>query len=268
MVAVTIGRDQGAIGQEADLGHAAHIVGVEAALGTVGGADFAQELTVLGEFQDEAVVITASFAATFRASRCAGTAGELLGTACGRAGLGGAIGAEPDIAFFVDRHAMVGRRPVMAGDRTPMMLQSALFVEFQNVGGRRAAIRFMPGEIGFFLVQRARTMNDPDIVVRIGGEADRRANDPAIGQRLGPIAVGFEQRHHRRLGIGAANDVLVEHGLADGQRGHHADQACAQHEFLGTQISHKFLPLMVRVLWKPSLLWREGLHGKMPGASW
>jgi len=46
MVAVTIGRDQGAIRQEADLGHALDVIGVQAAFGAIGRSDFPQEFSV------------------------------------------------------------------------------------------------------------------------------------------------------------------------------------------------------------------------------
>ena len=80
VIAVTIRRDQliGA-GDKTDGGDAAHIVGVQAALAAIGGADFAQELAVLGEFQDEAVVIVAGSPPP---SPLAGPAGRARGANC------------------------------------------------------------------------------------------------------------------------------------------------------------------------------------------
>ena len=43
-------------------------------------------------------------------------------------------------------------------------------------------------------------MDDPDVVLRIDREADRLAEDPVVGQRLGPQRIHFEpRRHHGRL---------------------------------------------------------------------
>src|SRR4051812_44809564 len=65
-------------------------------------------------------------------------------------------------------------------------------------------------------------MDDPDMVLLIHPQSDGPAQQPVIGQRLGPQRIDFE---HRRLNRAALRIGLVlEHGLADAERGDHRNQ--------------------------------------------
>src|SRR5476649_1688701 len=70
LVAIAIGQYQ-LIGlrNDANLGHALHVVRVQAALAAVGMTDLAQEFSVRTELQDEAVMIGTALAAAFAERR-------------------------------------------------------------------------------------------------------------------------------------------------------------------------------------------------------
>src|SRR6185436_3428311 len=139
VIAVAVGRDE-LIGLriEADLGHATDVVVVHAALAAVGPSDLSEVLARLAELQDEAVVIgdlTRQRHAGLRPRRRRGAPGdgwrsraarrgrELCRAPRSRTRLSAAIGTEPDVAFAVDRDAVIGRGPVVAFDLAPVLNQ-------------------------------------------------------------------------------------------------------------------------------------------------
>ena len=255
MIAIAVRRHQFAGGQETHLRHAAHILGIQAALAAIGMADLAQEFSIRGEFQHEAVVINAFFAAAFL--RRAAPARELRRASRRRAGLARAIGGDPHIAVLVDGDAMVGGGPVMAVILAPVMNQSAAGIEGQDVGRRRAAIAFVACLQRFIGFQRAGAVNDPDIVARIHRSADDLAQHPAVGHGLGPKRIGFEFRHHH-IG-GALRPRRARHGQragtqqGDGGAGH--QQACRRD--ISGGVFHENLPGKCRLYGLLAALMRD-----------
>ena len=63
-------------------------------------------------------------------------------------------------------------------------------------------------------------MNDPDMVVGIGGDADHVAHDPVVGQRLGPHRVYFEswRQSSGRLNNGSLAENRGAYSECDGER--------------------------------------------------
>ena len=45
-------------------------------------------------------------------------------------------------------------------------------------------------------------MDDPDVILRVDGDADRLPENPVIRQRLRPEGIDFEARRHGRVGEG------------------------------------------------------------------
>ncbi len=99
-----------------------------------------------------------------------------------------------------------------------MAEQVALLVELHD-GRRLLAARagaFVGG--GFRRVERIGAMDDPDVIVGVDADADRLAEVPAVGQRLGPRRIHFESRSlHRTFRLGVR--VLLQNPLTD--REHH-----------------------------------------------
>ena len=89
-----------------------------------------------------------------------------------------------------------------------MMEQVPFRVEFENIRGRDATLGAVGLEVGFLGLERAWPMNDPDVIVRIDGQADGLADDPMIRQRLGPERIHFEPGRHHGAGM---NDASLAH---------------------------------------------------------
>ena len=99
------------------------------------------------------------------------------------------IAANPDVPFVIDVNAVVRHGPVITFARTtPMADQVAGFIEFEYRGRGGAAFRgdWLHGKILLFRLERALTVNHPDVIVRIHGDADHGSDHPVIGQRFRP----------------------------------------------------------------------------------
>src|SRR5579863_2380971 len=107
-----------------------------------GGPDFHQELAVLRELHDHAVVIqrrpgTTPCAGRFVGWSCASARCCAATATCARkilVSLGPAVAADPNVAFVVDGDAMVGSRPNIAISilTAPARQQIAGFIELQH----------------------------------------------------------------------------------------------------------------------------------------
>ena len=107
------------------------------------------------------------------------------------------VAAEPDIAVAVDVNAVLVLHPRLArGGAAPGGEQIALGIEFQNrrrgfaaLGFRRIGLRTL-----LIIKQGGRTMDDPDVVLAVHGDAGDLAKDPVFRQRLRPERLGLEFR--------------------------------------------------------------------------
>ena len=175
------------LGIDPDLGHAAEVFQVVAAGVLAMAAHLHQELAVAGEFEHVRVL--------------------------------GTVAADPHIALVVDVHAVVGVRPfVTRPGSAPGAHQVARLVEYQHRRRRRAALAHLQVESLFIVVQgRRATMDDPHVVLVVHPYADHHAEQPVVGQGLGPERVHLEHRrlHRARLRFG----LVLQHGLADAERG-------------------------------------------------
>jgi hypothetical protein len=84
------------------------------------------------------------------------------------------------------------------------MQKIARLIEFQNRRRGRTALRGRWSRSGMYLAgfQRSGAMNDPHMILGIHRHADGLAQNPMIGQRLGPQGIHFEARsvHSRACG--------------------------------------------------------------------
>ena len=48
--------------------------------------------------------------------------------------------------------------------------------------------------VSFARLERARAVNDPDMILRVHRDADGLAHQPVVRQRLGPQRIDFESR--------------------------------------------------------------------------
>ena len=114
-----------------------------------------------------------------------------------------AVAADPDVALVVDRDAVIRGRPLVAFTRSaPVADEIAFRIELEH--GRRAgaalAGRRIQLEALLVVAERRRSaMDDPDVIALIDRHADRRSEDPMIGQRLGPERIDFEVRRLNRV---------------------------------------------------------------------
>src|SRR5256885_3958957 len=154
-----------------DLRHAAKVLQVVAALVVAVPAHLQQELAVLAELQHLRVLR--------------------------------AVAADPDIALVVDEDAMVRLGPLVARSRAaPVPHPVAGLVEHQHrrraaaaFAGRRAELQAL-----LVVVERGRAaMDDPDVVLLVDPDTDRNADQPVVGQWLGPQRIAFEHRRLRHL---------------------------------------------------------------------
>ena len=138
------------------------------------------------------------------------------------------VAADPHVVFRIDEDAVfvVGPLPGLSGDRTaPGLHHVAGLIEFDDGGGGHAAIRFAIGAVLVVIGQRARTMDDPDMIAGVDGDAGNFTQHPVIGKRLGPerIRLVFGQS---TLGEGGGREQHCReyssrrfclHGLAGGR---------------------------------------------------
>ncbi len=104
----------------------------------------------------------------------------------------------PDVdeALFVDRHPVTLRR-VERFDHVPGL------VEVNHRRRMDAAVRQRRSQFGFDLDARqiVRTVQHPDVVVLVHGQARHAAHLPFGRQRLRPIGIVLEARHAAALGV-------------------------------------------------------------------
>ena len=182
-------RDIGLVGfrVDPDLGDAAEVLQVVAALVAAEMADLHDELAVIGELEDVGILL--------------------------------AVAADPDIALVVHMDAVVRLRPLVAGARTaPRPQQRAVRIVDQDRRSGAAAIRDRRIELGAALVvmqAAGAAMDDPDVIEFVDPDADGPAQQPVVGQRLRPQRIDFEDGglHGRGLRLG----LLLQQGLADAE---------------------------------------------------
>ena len=117
-----------------------------------------------------------------------------------------AVAGDPDVALLVDVNAVLGLGPVVARARpAPAPEQLAVGGELQHRRRRDAAACLGRGLLCALLVvdQRGGPMDDPDVVLAVDGDAGDLAEDPFVGQRLGPVRIDGELG---RLGVGLRGD--------------------------------------------------------------
>ena len=142
----------------------------------------------------------------------------------------GAVSANPNVTFVIDRDAVIRVGPFVALPRTaPMPDEIACLIEFENRWGGQTArrARRIRGGIDFLCFKRASSMNDPDVVLCICRHSDRVTQNPMVRERLRPQRVHLK---HRRLNSGSFRYCAVlQHLLPDYQQGeqdnqHHANE--------------------------------------------
>src|SRR5438093_1146548 len=134
----------------------------------------------------------------------------------------GAVAADPDVAFVVDRDAVVRLRPLVVLTGTgpaPRAQKVAGLIELEH--GRRAFAAFTGRWIelraALVGVQRGgAAMDDPDVILGVDRHADRRAEQPVIGKRFRPHRIHFEARR-LRAAFGLRRSGSLERELSDEQ---------------------------------------------------
>src|SRR5688572_30800675 len=164
-IAVAVG-DVGLVGRgiDEDLRRPPQMFRVVAAFVDALSADLQEELAVAGELQDVRVLLLV-------------------------------VAADPDVAFVIDREAMVVRGPLVAVPRTtPVPEQVACLIELEHGRRRRAAASHLWGDgRGLeIVVHGVRPVQDPDVILVVDRDADRHAEHPVIGERLRPQRIDFE----------------------------------------------------------------------------
>ena len=164
-----------------------------------------------------------------------------------------AVAGDPDVALLVDVNAVLGLRPFVARARpAPAPEQLAVGGELQHRRRRDAAARLGRILLRALLVvdQRRRPVDDPDVVLAVDGDAGDLAEDPFVGQGLGPERINGELG---RLGVGLRGDV----GTGENEYG---NQGCKQQAVHGR--SPRYWPsrkCRVGLLWcKPTPKFRMG----------
>jgi len=182
--------DEG-FGREPEIG------GVVAPTARMRFTDLQQELPLLGELENHVV-----FEALEAGRKAAATRGLIAACDGAPAALRFAsIAADPDIALVIDGDAMVRDGPVIAFTRTaPVTDQFARLIEFEHWRSGDTALRdgWIAGSVMFPCLQRPGTVNDPDMILGIDGDADGLPENPVIRKRFGPQRIDFEPRRLRR----------------------------------------------------------------------
>ncbi len=176
-------------------------------------ANLQQEFAGLGELENLVVVKTVHLFAGFYFFIL--TIDRAAGALCTTA-----VAAKPNVALVVDRDAVRRVGPIVTRARTaPVPDQVSLLIELQNRRRRRAALRdgWIGGGVLLAGFEGTDAVNDPDMTLQVGRNTDRLAENPVVGQRLGPIGVHFEARSHHRSG--------VDHGTSLQTKKHHQGEA-------------------------------------------
>jgi hypothetical protein len=168
-------------------------------------ADLHDELAVHGEFQDLAV--------------------------------GPVVAGKPDEIIVVDIDGVLALGPVVPLSRAaPVADHVAELIEHENRRGGGAALGLRRILLGgkLALVERARTLHDPDVVEPIDPDAGDLAEEPVVGKRLGPGRVDQELGNAADLGDGGLVD--------DGGLGERRSRDGGRHDKRQSERPHGFLP--------------------------
>src|SRR5262249_53850994 len=166
VIAVTVGYEQ-FVGWRMDpgVGRAVHIDHVGIALALVAFADLQHEFAVGRELQ-------------IRGIRDRPEPGEARGRTI--------VPAQPHKTLVVDIDAVLALGPVISAPRpAPGLYEVAGGIEHDDRGRRLS---------GVFGLERTRTVEEPDIVLRVNGEA-RRISEPELRLQLRPRRIHLEYRH-------------------------------------------------------------------------
>src|SRR4030095_4551162 len=101
--------------------------------------------------------------------------------------VGVVVAADPHVALVVDRDAVIADWPLVARARAaPRADEVAGLVELEHRRRHLAADAYLRLHVRRFevVVDTLRTMNHPDVILGVDGEADRRAPHPVIWQRF------------------------------------------------------------------------------------
>src|ERR1700733_344592 len=99
------------------------------------------------------------------------------------------VAADPDVPLIIHSDTVKRAGPFVARPRaTPVPNQVSSLIKLEHRRCRHTAIRgwWFPGLVDFFGLWRVIAVNDPNIVVRVGGHPDGHAQHPMIRERLGP----------------------------------------------------------------------------------
>jgi hypothetical protein len=105
------------------------------------------------------------------------------------------------------------------------------FIKFENRRRSYAAIRAWGIRVAIFFLkfQRAASMNDPYVVLRIDRDADRHSDDPVVRHRFGPHRVHFKHWGLNRGGLDGG--LLFQHPGSESERGDKRDKSRANRQF-------------------------------------
>ena len=122
---------------------------------------------------------------------------RLIGTGNSAAAAFGfaSVAADPDVAFVVDRDAVVRNGPVVTLPRSaPVADQIAGLIEFENGWRGFAALRDRRITCGVMLArfERPGPVDDPDVILRVDGHANGLTEYPMIRQWLRPQGIHFK----------------------------------------------------------------------------
>src|SRR5580658_8362549 len=163
-----------------DLGRLSEVFQVVAAFALTGLTDLHQKFAVLSEFEYRVILRAGA------ALRCP------------------VVAANPYVALVIDGDPMVRNRPIEALPwTTPIPEKTTLLIELENRRRRYAAFgrRRAGRRVHLARLERARPVNNPNMVFRIGRYADRCTQNPVVWQRPRPSQVHFKFRRHERGGV-------------------------------------------------------------------
>jgi hypothetical protein len=177
--------------------------------------DLQQELAVLRELQDVAVVRSA-------------------------------VAADPDVALVVDVDAVVRGRPgvARAALTAPPPQQRAGRIELENRRRDLAALAGLLVGGAFDLVEDVGPVHDPHVVLGIDPQPDRLALVHPVGQRFRERRIDLEPRRHHgafRLRLGR----LLQHALAEAEHGEQGDERRANQKV--THPFHTLSPVQMHI---------------------
>src|SRR5262249_15678469 len=130
-----------------------------------GSADLQHKLSVLGEFQHMAIVVT--------------------------------VAADPDESLVVNVDAVLVLEPVITLSRpAPAPEQIAVLIELHHWGRRRTTLgaRWMERSRLFIFIYRTLSLDHPDMILRVDGDAGGLSHDPIVRQRFRAGGIDLELR--------------------------------------------------------------------------